>query len=118
MPHADDQRLASEAAEVIAVTYESYLYRFRELTRRARGNFERCDWHAMQHDSARRLDLYNDTVQEGLRGLWALLGPRVADRPTWALLRQAYAERVGGRGDVELAETFFNSFTRRIFHTI
>ena len=87
MPHADDQRLAGEAAGVIAATYQSYLDRFRDLTQHARGNFENCDWHALQHDSARRLDLYNDAVQEGLRRLWSLLGPRVADGPTWAALR-------------------------------
>jgi len=118
MSHADDQRLAGEAAGVIAATYQSYLDRFRDLTQHARGNFENCDWHAVQHDSARRLDLYNDAVQEGLRRLWSLLGPRVADGPTWAGLRQAYADHVAGRGDGELMETFFNSFTRRIFHTI
>jgi isocitrate dehydrogenase kinase/phosphatase len=42
----------------------------------------------------------------------------VDDRPTWAGLREAYAKSIAKRGDIELAESFFNSFTRKIFHTI
>ena len=118
MTDAGDRPVIAAGAEIIAASFQTYIERFRRTTQAARGNFERCDWHAAQRDSARRLDLYNETVMEGLLVLRALLGARVNDRPTWSGLRDAYAPAVEGRGDLELAESFFNSFTRRIFHTI
>jgi len=33
-------------------------------------------------------------------------------------MKTAYAGLVAGRPDIELAETFFNSASRRIFHTV
>jgi isocitrate dehydrogenase kinase/phosphatase len=72
----------------------------------------------MQRDSADRLDLYGQSVSEALEQLHRLLGTRVTDRPTWMILRPAYSAAVASRGDAELAETFLNSITRRIFHTI
>jgi isocitrate dehydrogenase kinase/phosphatase len=107
-----------DGAAIIAETFRSYVERFRELTRRARANFETRDWHAVQRDSARRFDLYTEAVGEGLDRLRPLLGDRVTDRPTWTALRAAYERTIGSRADLDLAETFFNSFTRKIFHTI
>jgi len=110
--------LVEDGAAIIAGTFGSYVERFRELTRQARTNFETRDWHAVQRDSGRRFDLYPAAVQEGLDQLRRLLGDRLRDRPTWSALRARYAARIGSRGDAELAATFFNSFSRKIFHTI
>jgi len=110
--------LIDDGAAIIADAYDGYVLRFRDLTRRARPNFESRDWHAVQRDSAQRFDLYLEAVGGGLERLRPLLDDRVADRPTWPALRGAYARAVASRADVELAETFFNSFTRKIFHTI
>src|SRR6266511_3859605 len=106
------------AAEIIAGTFDDFLARQRELVRVARTHFERADWHAVQANSHRRLDLYNEKVHEGLGRLHGLLGPRISDLDTWAELRDCFAGRVAERADAEVAETFFNSFTRRLFHTV
>ena len=113
----EDEPIA-QGAEIIDATFHRYFLHQREIVRCARANFERRDWHATQRDSAARLDLYNESVREGLDLLHGLLGPRFADADTWIELRNAYADRIAGRGDREVAETFFNSFTRRIFHTV
>jgi isocitrate dehydrogenase kinase/phosphatase len=118
MNRYSDLPRVEDGAAIIAETFRSYVERFRDLTHRARANFESRDWHAVQRDSARRFDLYTEAVGEGLDRLRRMLGDRVTDRPTWTALRGAYARDIGARGDVELAETFFNSFTRKIFHTI
>jgi len=114
--HLDD--LATRGAEIIATSFQEYLLRFRELTRLARGYFERRDWHAIQSASSRRLDLYTEMVNDGLAALAELLGGRFTDRPSWTMLRAAYERRITGQRNEDLAETFFNSITRRIFHTI
>jgi isocitrate dehydrogenase kinase/phosphatase len=112
------QDLAGAGAGIIAAAYEAEVRRLAELTRAARVHFEQADWAAMQRDHAQRLDVYEASVQEGLVRLKALLGERVADRATWTLVRGAFAARVAGRPDVELAQTFLNSITRRVFHTV
>jgi isocitrate dehydrogenase kinase/phosphatase len=109
---------APDAARAIVVAHDDYLARLGEVIRRARTHFEQRDWHAVQRDSTHRLDLYNSAVQQGLQRLRAQLGPALSERATWAALREAYATLVAGRSDAELAETFFNSFTRRLFHTV
>jgi isocitrate dehydrogenase kinase/phosphatase len=118
MSESSEHSLARAGAEIIATAFETHVERLAALTRAAREHFERRDWPAMQRDSVDRLDVYGTSVGDGLERLRTLLGERVVDRRTWALLRAAYARRVGGRPDVELAETFLNSITRRIFHTI
>jgi len=116
--HLPEDEAIGPAVQVIAASFDAFLSRQNDIVRRARRNFERADWHAVQADSARRLDLYNEAVREGLNGLHGLLGPRIADRDTWTLLRAAYADLIGERGDRDVAETFFNSFTRRLFATV
>jgi len=118
MTDPDGRSLVHAGARVILGAYETYLDRFRRITRRARVHFEKQDWHKVQRDSARRLDLYKEAVDEALDRLAPLLGPRLQDRPAWTALRAAYFDQICARGDVELAESFFNSITRRIFHTI
>ena len=118
MPEAADRSLATAAAEIIAASFQTYVDRFRRVTLDARGHFERRDWHSAQRDSKWRLDLYGESVTEGLLVLRALLGAQVTSRATWNGLREAFASRIAGRTEVELAESFFNSFTRRIFLTV
>ncbi len=105
-------------AGLIVEAFDAYLARQLELVREARRHFEQADWQAVQRDTARRLDLYNAAVQEGLDALRARLGERLNERATWSDLRAKFAAIVEGRGDVEVAETFFNSCTRRIFQTV
>ncbi|HEY2739956.1 MAG TPA: bifunctional isocitrate dehydrogenase kinase/phosphatase, partial [Thermoanaerobaculia bacterium] len=40
---------------------------------------------------------------------------RISDRELWAEMKQAYTRATIGRDDFELAETYFNSLTRRVF---
>ncbi|MEY4070239.1 MAG: Isocitrate dehydrogenase kinase/phosphatase [Candidatus Eisenbacteria bacterium] len=105
-------------ANVLLHAFEGYRERFAGITARARRHFERRDGLAAQRDSARRLDLYGESVLEALTGLRERLGALAHDRDTWVTIRDAYARRVSGRGDTELAETFFNSCARRTFATV
>ena len=118
MDDARNNPLIAQGAEIIAASFRDYVERFRDVTRHARAHFESANWHGVQHDAALRFDLYADAVSDGLIRLRTLLDGRIVERPTWTALRESYAAAVSGRGDVELAESFFNSFTRKIFHTI
>jgi len=118
MSESLDRKLVERGAAIIADSFRAYVEGFRAVTRNAREHFESANWRGVQHDAALRFDLYADAVSAGLVNLRAMLGARIDDRPTWTMLRGAYATAMASRGDVELTESFFNSFTRKIFHTI
>ena len=110
-------RAATRAAALILEQHLVCRQRFAALTRQARDLFQRRDWPARQQLSAERLDLYGATVAETLGRLRALLGDRLAERPAWTSIRAACARLIADREDRELAETFHNSITRRVFET-
>ncbi len=109
---------AEQGAVVLWGAFQSYRSRFAGITARARRHFERRDWSAAQRDSARRLDVYGECVAEGMNLLHARLGALALDRSTWHDMRERFRLAASDRGDLELAETFFNSCARRAFHTI
>lgn len=111
-------RLASLCVPEIFAAFEEHQAAFAEITRRAAGRFQRRDWSGAVADAVERLDLYGvsiDRIEETIR---KLLGRRVADPMLWTAMKAVYSSQIGGRDDYELAETYFNSVTRRIFATV
>lgn len=109
---------ALRAAGCLRDAFASYLLAFDAVTRRAPSRFVRRDWAGMQSDARERLELYGEVVGRLLAELDALLGPCARDEATWGAMRAAFAEQILGHPAVELAETFFNSVTRRVFATV
>ncbi|MGD2000288.1 MAG: bifunctional isocitrate dehydrogenase kinase/phosphatase [Desulfobacterales bacterium] len=113
-----DSRLANLGAQAILESFNAFHSSFKDITRRAAERFLNRDWHGLQDDAAERLDLYRqaaDTIEDIIR---RLLGERVKDKLTWAGMKAVYSGRIFHQNDRELAETFFNSITRRIFSTV
>ncbi|HVD00580.1 MAG TPA: bifunctional isocitrate dehydrogenase kinase/phosphatase, partial [Candidatus Dormibacteraeota bacterium] len=111
-------RLSNRAATAIAGAHELYREDFEKITRRAKARFQRRDWQGAVEDAAERLDLYGQMIDRTEREVRAVLGDRVADGAVWAGTKAVYSGTIAGRDDWELAETFFNSVTRRIFTTV
>jgi len=111
-------RLANLAAPAIGEAFDAYQEGFAAITRRARARFERCDWSGAMADAAERLDLYGRIIVRIERDVREMLGTRVMDQLLWAGMKAVYSGVIAGREDRELAETFFNSVTRRIFATV
>ncbi|MDQ3699035.1 MAG: bifunctional isocitrate dehydrogenase kinase/phosphatase [Gemmatimonadota bacterium] len=110
--------LAAVAAAAVRDGFAAYHHRFAEITERARTRFEQRDWHGSQQDAGERLALYGEYVTRMLQALPGLLGDSGDHPATWSAMRAEYAELVAGRDDAEIAETFFNSVTRRVFATV
>ena len=108
---------APDGAAIVRDAFDAYREGFRAFTARARTHFEAGDWLAVQRDSAERLDLYGSCLAEALDRLGKRLGDRFHERPLWRAANKVYARGLPGRPDVDLAETFFNSVTRRVFAT-
>ena len=113
-----DSRLANLGARAIHAGFDAYHARFRAITRRARARFEGRDWRGLRLDGTDRLDLYRQHVDPLVAEVNALLGERVEERLIWAAMKAVYSGLIADRGDWELAETFFNSITRRVFTTV
>jgi isocitrate dehydrogenase kinase/phosphatase len=113
-----DSRRADLVVPLIVEAFEGYQVAFRAITQRAEGRFERREWHGAVADAAERLDLYGLVVDRLESNVRATLGSQVADRMVWARMKAVYSRLIDARPDRELAETFFNSVTRRIFATV
>jgi isocitrate dehydrogenase kinase/phosphatase len=109
---------AARAAEVVRDGFEQYRRAFRAITQRAARRQETRDWPGMQRDSVERLDLYALEVGRTVRALETVLHEELRDRACWAAMKDAYRGLLGARRDAELAQTFFNSSTRRVFATV
>lgn len=108
----------ARAAALILDAFLDYNERFADVTRRAKRRFEQRDWKAAQADALARIDLYDVCVAETLERLERLLDERVRSRSLWASMRREYESLVAGMLDRELPKTYFNTLSRRFFHTL
>ncbi len=111
-------RLIGQGAAAIYHAFSAYRSRFKEITRRAPLRFKNRDWHGGRSDAIRRLDLYRDAVDRIEIDIRRLLADDIQQKNVWAFIKTAYSGMLIQNDDWELAETFFNSITRRIFATV
>jgi isocitrate dehydrogenase kinase/phosphatase len=113
-----DSRKANVGAQNIFDAFNAYQSQFNTITQRAGRRFEKRDWPGMQADAWERLDLYGSVLRRVTQQIEALLCDRRHDKIIWVSMKAVYSSLIAGNVDWELAETFFNSITRRIFTTI
>lgn len=112
------RNLARQAAAAIHEAFNDYHEAFKAIARRAQQRFERREWAMWQADAVERLELREQVVQRLVSGLRTMLGDRAGSRELWLDIKSAYARMISQRKDVELAETFYNSVTRRMLTTV
>jgi isocitrate dehydrogenase kinase/phosphatase len=110
--------LVNRTAYAINQAFGVYQKRYTAITQRAGTRFAQRDWNGMQADARERLDLYKNVVDETVAQVNELLGDRGSDTRIWAKTKVIYGALVAKLNLWELAETFFNSITRRIFATV
>ena len=109
---------APAAAARIADGFAAYTDEFVAITKRSKWRFQTRDWKGRHEDALERLELYDRVLREVAQAIVALLGASLRDEDVWATIKERFAGLVTARHDAELAETFFNSVTRRIFNTV
>lgn len=102
-------------AEKILEAYEGYLAEFQTITDRSRDHFINRKWQESRADAVKRLDLYTQTVQRTVDQFKNTMGTLLRMDRIGVNLKETYAQMVAERDDIEIAETFFNSITRKIF---
>jgi isocitrate dehydrogenase kinase/phosphatase len=110
--------IGNRAVAAIHAAYDGYHDGFEEITRRARDRFERRDWLGAQADATERLALYRAHVDAAVADVQDILQDAIMERTLWAAMRGRHGQGAHHRPDAELAQTFFNSVTRRVFSTV
>ena len=112
-----DSRLAARCAEIAQQAFFDYQTRFNAITRRARERFLTRDWAGSFDDAAERLHFYNDVLDDLTSRIRKLMGVRLPERSIWTGIKAVYSSLIARSPTWEIAETFFNSLTRRVFST-
>jgi isocitrate dehydrogenase kinase/phosphatase len=112
--------MTDPAAHIAAAAlrgFEEFRQRFAAATARAGDRFRQADWKGMQINAAQRLDTYQRSLDEVVRDLGARLPEGDTPRMHWRKAKSEYAKCAAATSDPDVAETFFNSLSRRMLHT-
>jgi isocitrate dehydrogenase kinase/phosphatase len=112
-----DSRLAALCAEAARDAFVEYERHFDEITRRARDRFLNRDWRGSFDDARERLLLYSLILSSLTNRVSELMADRFNDRSVWTATKTAYSALIAKSSRWEIAESFFNSLTRRVFAT-
>ena len=112
-----DSRLAALCSAQVQLAFQEYQARFHEISERARQRFLERDWPGSYADAAERLHLYNDRLNKLVTIVEALMGERLKERKVWMATKAVFSAFIAQNSQWEIAESFFNSLTRRVFAT-
>lgn len=107
-----------QAADLVHQGFGHYQGEFVGITRRAKRRFEHRDWQGGAADTRERLDLYEIMIRNVVAEVTQYLGASTKDPAFWTAMRTAHSALIVGHPAAEIAETFFNSVTRRVFRTV
>jgi isocitrate dehydrogenase kinase/phosphatase len=113
-----DSRLAALCANAVYRAFLTYQTEFHTITRRAPDRFLRRDWPGAYSDAAERLGLYSQVLDELVVTIRGLMGDRLEEKLVWAAIKAVYSSLIVLCDEWEIAESFFNSLTRRVFTTV
>jgi isocitrate dehydrogenase kinase/phosphatase len=112
-----NSRLAALCAQTARDAFLDYQQRFHEITRRARDRFLARAWMESYADATDRLKVYSAVLNDLTSQIKNLMGDRLSDRSVWAAIKAVYSSLITASSEWEIAESFFNSLTRRVFDT-
>lgn len=115
---SSDPDLAKRGAQAIKHAFDLYTLEFNAITHRAKSRFEDQDWHGMQNDAIERLDLYTQIIKVIVADIHNILREEVHNKAVWSAMKAHYSLLTLSLHNIEIAETFFNSVSRRIFTTV
>ncbi len=114
----DTGQSARQCAHMVFEGFEAYWQQCQALTRQACICFEDRDWEAIRDTAARRLVLYRQVLVGVMARIRRRFETESRDKWFWAASKAAYRRIIEGVDGVEIAETFFNSVTRRALDTV
>jgi isocitrate dehydrogenase kinase/phosphatase len=113
-----NSQVADAAACITLEAFDAFNADFRVITRRAKQRYQERDWSGGRLDAFTRLDLYEHALDRIAATLDSACGPQVREQPLWVSAKKRFASLVAPRYDIDRAETFFNSVTRKMLMTV
>ena len=112
-----DSRLAALCARTVQNAFLHYEEQFQAITLRARERFLVRAWQESHTDAAERLRLYGHEMRHLTEQISEIMGARFCERNVWTGMKAVYSSLIAQSRKREIAESFFNSLTRRVFAT-
>ena len=109
---------ADRAARITLEAFDAFNEDFRVITRRATERYRTGDWQGGRLDAVTRLDLYEEALDRIASRLDRDVGPKARGERVWISAKKRFASLVAARYDIDRAETFFNSVTRKMLSTV
>jgi isocitrate dehydrogenase kinase/phosphatase len=107
---------AGEVARAILAGFDRHYRLFRDAACRAKRHFEAADWKAMRALARERIEMYDDRVEEAVRGIVARFPEAELDETLWPAIKLAYIPLLHEHRQPECAETFYNSVACKVLH--
>jgi isocitrate dehydrogenase kinase/phosphatase len=114
----NDIDVIKQVAILINTEFYSYQSEYFEITNRAKKRFENREWKESLQDAVERLNLYEKVLERISRSIKKLLGKKSYNRSVWIKTKNEYSILISGKSTEDIAETFFNSVTRKILATV
>ena len=118
MPLGPSEDTPASIAQLIVSGFEDYRDAFATITQRATQRFAQRDWPGMRRDTLERLDLYAKVAGETAGLILRSAGAAENLESPWETIKSEYLKRIADRCETELACTFFNSVSRKIFDNV
>ncbi len=112
------EKAGALAARLVLDGFDEFNHAFLEVTRRAEARFKTKDWLGGRRDAAERMDAYKLALNHVELALSEALGGRSKEQSVWVSAKKRFVELATVRPDVDRAETFYNSVTRRMLATV
>ena len=106
-----------QIATRVAIGFADFRRRFQSISRRATARFESRDWASLHRDALDRIDAYGVAVDATIESILHD-GYVREDTTTWSDARDIYRDEHLADPFRPVAETFFNSVTRKLFVTV
>jgi len=114
----NDQLLIKDISALIFKAFRKYLSKYYAITKRAKERFKNRAWKEIRQDSADRLLLYDNVITELTEKIELNLQNVDDKKSFWIQLKETYSESIVNYCNANIAETFFNSLSRKIFNTV
>jgi len=115
-PQRLDSTVAYDIAKAMMDGFNRHYRLFRTESARAKHRFETADWHGQQRAQRERIEFYDLRVKECLTRLEKEFQAGRQPMEIWHQVKLHYIGLLVDHHQPELAETFFNSVTRKILH--
>ena len=113
-----NSQISEKVSCVTLEAFDAFNADFRAITRRAKQRYRERDWSGGRLDAVTRLDLYEQALDRIAVRLDSAFGPQVREQSVWVSAKKRFAHLVAPRYDIDRAETFFNSVTRKMLNTV